>query len=38
MGYYSEVAIKCEEKAYEKFKRVVEEIETKPSTIYKDMI
>lgn len=36
MGYYSEVAIKCEEKAYEKFKRVVEETETKPSTIYKD--
>lgn len=38
MGYSSEVAIKCEEKAYELFKQVFteEELYIKPDKIYKD--
>lgn len=38
MGYRSEVAIKCEEKAFELFKSVFakEELYIKPDNIYKD--
>ena len=36
MGYISEVAIKCEEKAFEMFKKVCKEVNYLPDKIYKD--
>lgn len=36
MGYRSEVAIKCEEKAYERLMETCKELEFHPDKIYKD--